>query len=97
MNPILIAELFGLAAAVARSPSVGQESLAKLLEMGHAAVNAGVRGEQDLIELKIQMQRMVDEDRDPTKQEWDSLRDRNQTAGDIIQGWRPEGEEGDSQ
>ena len=84
MQWVLIGELFS---ALARaSNSVGaQPAIPRWLDMIAAIIERGAESAAELNILKMQIQTMVQEDREPTEDEWASLQERSDAAHDAIQ------------
>lgn len=84
MQWVLIGELFS---ALARaSNQVGaQPAIPRWLDMIAAFIEQGGVGVQELNALKLQIQTMVRENREPTDEEWADLQARSDAAHEAIQ------------
>lgn len=89
MSPRLIASIFGAIAGAARSPAIGRETVAEWAQLLSDLVGTGGAADADLVALRDQIEQMVAEEREPTADEWASLRGRSDSAHETIQGWTP--------
>lgn len=82
----LIATLVGQLALIAKDPALGYrgEAITNALALLATLVTKGEEARAEIQALADQIQSMVDENREPTKEEWQSLRDRSKAAHDIL-------------
>jgi hypothetical protein len=85
MQWFLIGELFSALARATNREGV-QPAIPKWLDMIAAFIEQGTASVQELNFLKMQIQTMVKENREPTDSEWAELKERSDTAHEIIQG-----------
>lgn len=84
MEWVLIGELFGVLARATNRPGV-RPDIPKYLDMLAAIVERGGVAKEELVALKAHINQMVAEDREPTQEEWDTLRGRSDDAHATIQ------------
>ncbi|MGI9250733.1 MAG: hypothetical protein ACR2PR_06010 [Pseudohongiellaceae bacterium] len=81
----LIAQLLSTIAAAAIRENIGDDSIAEILSIASALINRGVSASTELEALQAQVQMFVDQDREPTEDEWAQLRSRSDAAHATIQ------------
>lgn len=86
MDLTILAALLRSLATVAGDPALGYRGAAvvSVLELISVALKAGSQGWEDLQKLHAQVDAMVAENREPTKDEWAELRERSRVAHDIL-------------
>lgn len=90
MDPQLIAQLLLALGQAARTPAIQQESIAVWIELAGRLIQKGSEADAALRALEAQIRRMVAEQREPTEQEWESLRARSDAVHHAIQNWKPD-------
>lgn len=88
MNAALIAEIFLMLGAAAKMPGIEKNTIGGWLELVGGLINQGAAMDADLRVLRDQIRAMVEEDRNPTAEEWAVYDGLSMEAHDIIQGWR---------
>lgn len=91
---MLIATLVGQLALISKDPALGYRGQAITQALGLLSTLI-LKGEEARAELEVladQVAMMVAEGREPTKVEWQSLRDRSKAAHDILNPPPPESE-----
>jgi hypothetical protein len=85
-NVTLIATLVGQLALIARDPALGYrgQALTETLTLLSTLVARGEEARAELEALAAQVQAMVAENREPTKPEWQGLRDLSKSYNDIF-------------
>ena len=84
MQWVLIGEV--LSALARASNQVGaQPAIPRYLDMLAAIIERGAEGAAELNVLKMHIQMMVQDDREPTEDEWADLQGRSDAAHDAIQ------------
>lgn len=75
---------------IASDPALGYRGSAikSVLDLTALAVERGAEGRDQLLALQARLQTMVDENREPTKEEWDELKGRSDAAHKAIQEWK---------
>lgn len=84
MQWVLFGELFSALARATNREGV-QPAIPKWLDMIAAFIEQGSVAASELNFLKMQIQTMVRENREPTDDEWSELKERSDAAHDIIQ------------
>lgn len=87
--PLLAIQLLPVLARAIASEFIDDEQILKWISVAGAVVVAGANVEVDLGELVRQMEMMVAEGRNPTEDEWASIKARKEAADKIISEWRP--------
>jgi hypothetical protein len=93
-NLTLIATLVGQLALIARDPALGYrgQAITEALALISTLVTKGEEARAELEALAAQIQAMVAEDREPSKTEWQSLRDLSKSYNDVFNPPPPEPE-----
>lgn len=86
MDPQILTIILRNLAGLASDPALGYRgsSVIAVLNLLAVAVEAGVAGYEEIKRLNSQIEDMVLQGREPTKDEWAELRLRSQTAHDIL-------------
>ena len=84
MGP-LIAQLFQVLAVAAVREGVGDNAISEILIIASSLITRGVSAQSELQALTTQVETMVNEDREPTAEEWQALKGRSDAAHDAIQ------------
>ena len=86
MDPKLLAVLFRNLATLAGDPALGYRGSAVVaaLQLISVAIELGVAGYEDLQKLASQIDEMIAQGREPTKDEWAELRARSEAAHLIL-------------
>jgi hypothetical protein len=81
--PVILRNL----ATIAGDPALGYRgaSLIAVLNLMAVAIEAGVAGYEEIQRLKLQVDEMVAQGREPTKAEWSELRARSEAAHLALQ------------
>lgn len=88
MNTTVIATLFRAISAALANPAISGEKtaeIAKAAELAAIAVEAGATTSAELAAFAEEIKAMAALPRDPTPEEWQSLRDRHAAAHAAIQ------------
>lgn len=90
----LVSILVGQLALIARDPALGYRGAALIEALGllSTILTKGEEARAELEALAAQVAEMAALDREPTKPEWNSLRDRSKTAHLILNPPPPEPE-----
>lgn len=87
MNLQLLIDLLFAVSAAAKLPEVGADAVARWTSLAGDVLRSGQDVDRRLKELKASVEQMVAENRAPTPQEWADLRNRSDSAHDVIQNW----------
>lgn len=85
----VVSELFPALLKALASEVINDETIRKWVGFAGEAVASGVAVEGKLQALVDEIERMVAEDRNPTTDEWEALRQRSDVAHATIQNWKP--------
>lgn len=77
-----------LAGEAAMSSGIAGKTMNSLVQMGASFIEQGFKAEGDMQVLIDQVQSMVDENREPTDEEWSDLQARSEEAHEIFEHWR---------
>lgn len=84
-----IANLLLAIGAAAEVEGISNDTVRKYIGIAAQLVQQGGTAREQIRELTEHVQQMVDEDRDPTEDEWAGLSERSDAAHRIIQDWTP--------
>jgi hypothetical protein len=77
--------------SIATDPALGARGAAikSVLDLAALAVERGAEGADQLKALVSAVKAMADEGREPTPEEWNTLKEQSDAAHAAIQGWKP--------
>ena len=76
-------------ARASASEFIDNEEVLKWVATAGALIARGIGSENELAALAAMIERMVEEQRNPTEDEWLSLRNESDALAEAIKAWRP--------